>query len=162
MGGGAERFKALMDRKIDATLLNTPFELLAQANGCNDIGAAIKVLHHYQGLVVCAGSNWAKAHSPELVGYIRGWLDGLDWLYEPDNKAEAIAILRKQMPNVTPDMAEKIYETLLVQPDGFFKKGRLDLKGVTTVLRLRSKYTGKKLSDGARYFDLTYYNRAVK
>jgi ABC-type nitrate/sulfonate/bicarbonate transport system substrate-binding protein len=162
-GGGLQRFEALMKQEQSATLLFTPFELIAKAKGYHDLRAAIDVFGHYQGLVAAVQRPWAKAHQAELVGYIRGYVAGLDWLYVPANKDEAIAILRKNITTMTPELAEQTYGILLAPKGGLFKKAKLDVDGIKTVLALRSQYglPKKKLTDPAKYYDLSYYKRAV-
>lgn len=162
-GGGLQRFEALMKKEHAATLLFTPFELIAEDKGFHDLGAAIDVFGHYQGLVAAVQRSWAKAHRDELVGYIRGYVAGLDWLYMPANKAEAIAILRKNITTMSPELAEKTYGVLLAPRNGLLKKARIDLDGVKTVLKLRSEYgePKKALTDPGKYVDLSYYRRAV-
>ena len=106
---------------------------------------------------------WAKAHESELVGYIRGYIAGLDWLYVPANKDAAIAILRKNINTMTPELAEQTYGVLLAPKGGLFQKAKLDVAGIKTVLALRSQYgvPKKTLKDPARYYDLSYYKRAM-
>lgn len=162
-GGVLERFQALMKKEHAGTLLLSPFEVAAEAQGFRDLGAAIDIFGHYQGLVAAARRDWLKEHGPEAVGYIRGYVAGLDWLYDRKNKAEAIAILRKNLTSMSPELAEKTYGVLLDSKRGFTKKARLDVEGIKTVLAIRSQYgePKKKLSDPSRYYDLTYYKRAM-
>jgi len=162
-GGGLQRFEALMKKEHAATLLFTPFELIAEAKGFHDLGAAIDVFGHYQGLVAAVQRSWARDHRAELVGYIRGYVAGLDWLYKPANRPEAIEILRKNIATMSPELAEKTYGVLLAPKNGLLKQARIDMAGVRTVLALRSEYgePRKKLTDPAKYVDLSYYKRAM-
>lgn len=163
-GGVLERFQALMKKQHAGTLLLSPFEISAEAQGFHDLGAAIDVFGHYQGLVAAVQRPWAKAHPGEVVGFIRGYLQGVDWLYDPAHKPEAIALLRKNLTSMTPELAEKTYGVLLDRRTGFFRNGKLDLEGIKTVLALRSQYgePKKKLGDPARYYDLSYYEKAMR
>jgi len=162
-GGGLQRFEALLKKEHAATLLFTPFELIAKEKGFNDLGAAIDVFGHYQGLVAAVQRAWAKEHSKELVGFIRGYVAGIDWLYDPKNKPEAIAILRKNITTMAPEIAESTYRVMFDLKHGLLKKGRIDMAGVKTVLALRSEYgePRKKLADPNRYIDLSYYKAAM-
>jgi ABC-type nitrate/sulfonate/bicarbonate transport system substrate-binding protein len=162
-GGVLQRFEALMQKKHAGTLLLSPFEIPAQAKGFNKLADAIQVLGRYQGLTGAARRSWAKDHEAELVGYIRGYLAGLDWLYEPQNKDAAIALFRKNLPNMAPELVEKTYAVLLDPKDGFARKGELDVEGIRTVLALRTQYgePKKTLTDPAKYYDLAYYQKAL-
>jgi ABC-type nitrate/sulfonate/bicarbonate transport system substrate-binding protein len=162
-GGVLQRFEALMEKKHAGTLLLSPFEIPAQAKGFNKLADAIQVLGRYQGLTGATRRGWAKDHEAELVGYIRGYLAGLAWLYDPANKDAAIALFRKNLPNMGPDLVEKTYAVLLDPQDGFAKQGALDIEGIGTVLALRTQYgePKKALTDPGKYYDLAYYNKAL-
>jgi len=162
-GGVLARFEDLMQKRHAATLLLSPFEVQAQARGFTLLGSAIDVLGHYQGLVGAARRSWGKEHRAELIGYIRGYVRGLAWLYEPANKEAAIALFRENLPSVAPELAEKSYDILLGRQGGFAPKAEMDLDGVRTVLTLRSEYgePRKALTDAAKYIDLDYYQQAL-
>jgi ABC-type nitrate/sulfonate/bicarbonate transport system substrate-binding protein len=163
-GGVLQRFQALMEKKHDATLLLSPFELQAEAKGFNRLGDATEVLGAYQGLVGGARKSWADANRGAVVGYIRAFSEAVDWLYDPANRDEALAIFRKNLPNVSEQGAEAAYRVLLAPNGGFQKKAQIDLEGVRTVLSIRSKYAEPKkaLADPGRYYDPSFYREASR
>jgi ABC-type nitrate/sulfonate/bicarbonate transport system substrate-binding protein len=162
-GGVLQRFQALMEQKHAGTLLLSPFEVQAEAKGFNRLANAIDVLGRYQGLVGGARKAWADANRDAVVGYIRAFSDAVDWLYDPRNKDEAIAIFLKNLPQAGAQGAENSYRILLSPTDGFQRKAGIDLAGVKTVLELRSKYgkPQKTLSDPAKYYDDSFYRAAM-
>ena len=159
-GGGMERFRALMEKKHAATLLISPFEVTAEAQGFNRLANADEALGHYQGVVGATRRSWAKENEKDLVAYIKSYIAAIDWLLNPANKTEAIAILRKNVPNMTEEQAERSYGILVHPTKGFTRGAVLDVEGVKTALSLRSQYTGKPLNDAGKYFDLSFYNKA--
>ncbi len=163
-GGVLQRFEALLEKKHAGTLLLSPFEVPAQAKGFTLLGYAIDVLGRYQGLVGATRRSWAKDHDAELVGYISGFIAGVAWLYEMPNKAEAVAILRKNLPSMSAELADKSYAILLDPKHGFQRQARIDIDGVRTVLALRSEYgePHKTLTDPAKYYDPTWYDKATR
>jgi ABC-type nitrate/sulfonate/bicarbonate transport system substrate-binding protein len=163
-GGVLQRFQALLEKKHAATLLLSPFELQAESKGFNRLGNATDVLGAYQGLVGGARKSWADANRAAVVGYIRAFAEAVDWLYDPRNKDEAIAIFRKNLPNVPEQGARAAYGVLLAPSGGFQRKAQIDLDGVRTVLALRSKYAEPKktLIDPAKYYDPTFYREALR
>jgi ABC-type nitrate/sulfonate/bicarbonate transport system substrate-binding protein len=163
-GGVLQRFQALLEKKHAATLLLSPFELQAEAKGFNRLANATEVLGAYQGLVGGARKSWADANRGAVVGYIRAFSEAVDWLYDPRNKEEAIAIFRKNLPNVNEQGAQAAYGVLLASSGGFQKKARIDLQGVGTVLSIRSKYAEprKTLSDPNKYYDPGFYREALR
>jgi ABC-type nitrate/sulfonate/bicarbonate transport system substrate-binding protein len=162
-GGVLQRWEALKEKKHAGTMLITPFEIMAESLGFNRLGNAIDVLGHYQGLVGTARRSWAQANPEKVVGFIRAYQGGLTWLYDRNNKAEALQILQKNVRGMSPELAAKTYDVLL-GPGGFDPKAAIDQEGVRTVLKLRSEYgqPKKELTDPDRYVDLAYYQRAMQ
>jgi ABC-type nitrate/sulfonate/bicarbonate transport system substrate-binding protein len=163
-GGTSRRWEALKKKQHAGTLLNTPFDLLASAAGFRSLGRAIDSLHRYEGLVGAARRSWAQAHPEDVVGFIRAYVASLGWLYGRGNKTEAIDILRRHLPQMSPDIAAQAYDRFFAESGGVHPTAALDVEGVRTVLRLRSKYARpkKELTDPGRYYDLSYYERATK
>src|SRR5262245_23233808 len=158
-GGVLQRFQALMEKKHAATLLISPFEVNAEAKGFTRLANADDALGAYQGLVGATRSVWAKERETALVAFLPAYLAALDWPYAPANKAEAVAILRKNLPAMTEELAQKSYDILVHPSRGFSRRAELDVAGIKTVLALRSKYAqpSKPLTDPAKYYDLQYY-----
>jgi ABC-type nitrate/sulfonate/bicarbonate transport system substrate-binding protein len=164
VGGVFARFDDLVQHNHAGTLLLSPFEVSAEVRGFHVLGSAIDTFGgHYQGLVAATRREWAREHASELVGYIRGYIDGLAWLYDSRNKDAAIALLREHLPQMSPELAAKSYDILLDPKQGFSRRAAIDLEGVRTVLALRSQYGEPKklLDDPMKYLDLSYYNRAL-
>jgi ABC-type nitrate/sulfonate/bicarbonate transport system substrate-binding protein len=162
VGGTLERWEALKEKKHAGTLLNSPFDLIAEPLGFRKLGNGIDVLGHYEGMVGAARRSWARTHGDQLVGFIRAYVTSLGWLYDRGNKAEAIEILHRQIPQMSPELASKIYEVFFAPSGGMDPRAKLDMEGLRTVLKLRSKYTKTTPADPARYYDLSYYERALK
>lgn len=162
-GGTAQRWQALRDGKHDATLLSTPYNILARKAGLTQLARGVDVLGRYQGNVGAARRSWASANKDAVIGFIRAYANAIDWLYDRANCAEAIWILCQELPDMTPDLALQAYAELLDPKDGFFRNGRIDVEGVRTVLELRSRYAkpAKQLSDPAKYLDEVYLRAAI-
>jgi ABC-type nitrate/sulfonate/bicarbonate transport system substrate-binding protein len=164
VGGVLQRWQDLHEKKHDATLLLTPFEVVAKAEGFTELTRAIDVYRRYQGLVGAARRSWAKANRQKVVAYIRGYAAGVDWLYDRENREEAIAILRKNLPQMSPEVAAESYKVLLDPRTGFTRKLKFDVEGARKVLELRSEY-GKPpiaLKDPMRFYDASYYDEAMR
>jgi len=164
IGGTAARAEALMQGKTAATILTSPLEILPESRGFRRLANAVDVIGPYQAVLGVARRSWAKTHEAALVGYIRGYVAGLDWLFDSRNREEAVAIYRRNVPQASEAGASKAYEVLLGGSEGFQRKAKLDLAGAKTVLELRGEYgrPAKKLADPARYIDESYYDRALK
>jgi len=160
-GGTSNRYTELVGGKHDATLLRTPFELLAQNRGYRVLASA-DMLGPYQGTTGFVRRSWAAAHEAALIGFLKAYRAGVEWLYQPANREIVEALLVANIRDMTPALARQSYDLLLAQPGGITRDARPDLAGIATVLALRSKYATppKALSDPARYVDLTFYDKA--
>jgi ABC-type nitrate/sulfonate/bicarbonate transport system substrate-binding protein len=162
-GGTANRYQDLLAGKHDATLLRTPFELLVRERGFNQLATA-ESLGAYQGTVGAARRAWASTHEAALVGFLRGYRAGVDWIYDRANREIVEAILVANTRDMTPALARRSYDLLVADKGGVTRDIALDMDGIRTVLQLRSKYglPQKTLSDPAKYVDLTYYDKAFR
>jgi len=160
-GGTATRYRELMAGKHDATLLRTPFELLAESRGYHPIAKA-ETLGAYQGTVGLARRAWAREHEATLVGFLRAYKAATDWLYDPANREIAEALLVAHIRDMTPALAKRSYELLVSDKGGLSRDLAPDAAGIRTVLQLRGKFATpqKTLTDPMKYVDLTYYNKA--
>lgn len=163
VGGMKERYEALLERKQAGSLLVPPFTLAALDRQFNELTTALALLGHFQGGVAAARRAWTAEHRDELIGFIRGNIAALDWLYDADNKSEALQIFQAHLPGTAAAVAEKSYGVLLHPRSGFPRKAEIDVEGVRTVMEIRSQYAEprKTLTDPKRYYDLTYYRAAL-
>lgn len=163
VGGTAQRWIALHDKKQSATLLSAPFNLIAQQQHFIELAKATRVIGPYQGNVAATRRSWARQNKSSIIAFVRGYVQAIDWLYNQTNREEAIQILEKNVPEMAPGLAAQSYEELLDPRDGFFRKGRLNFEGLRTVLALRSHYAEpqKQLTDPLKYYDPSYYDSAI-
>jgi ABC-type nitrate/sulfonate/bicarbonate transport system substrate-binding protein len=162
VGGTGERAQALMENKFSGTILTTPLEIAPEARGYRRLANAVDILGPYQTIVGMSRRGWAQDNRAALVGFIRASTDAIDWLFDPKNRAAAVAIYRQHLPNVPEGAAQQHVDALLGEREGFTRGGALDAEGMMTVLRIRSELgvPPKKLGDPARYIDERYRQAA--
>jgi ABC-type nitrate/sulfonate/bicarbonate transport system substrate-binding protein len=162
VGGTATRAQALMEDKFAGTILTTPLEIAPESRGYRRLANAADVLGPYQTIVGMARRSWAKDNRDALVRFIGASTEAIDWLLDPKNRAEAVQIYRKHLPNVPEDAAQLHVNALLGEHEGFTRGGALDWKGMMTVLKIRSEFgvPRKTLTDPARYIDERYLKAA--
>lgn len=162
-GGTAQRYRELVAGKHSATLLRTPFELLANERGLAVLGTA-ESLGAYQGTVTAVRRSWAATHEGALTGFVKGYRSGVAWLYDPANRETAEALLVANIRDMTPALARRSYDLLLAPRGGITKDAALDMEGIRTVLALRSRYgvPQKTLTDPAKYIDDSYLRAAAR
>jgi ABC-type nitrate/sulfonate/bicarbonate transport system substrate-binding protein len=160
-GGTANRYRDLLAGKHDATLLRTPFELLARERGFNQLATA-ESLGAYEGTVGLARRSWASSHESALIAFMRGYRAGVDWIYDRANRDVVEALLVANIRDMTPSLAKRSYDMLLADKGGVTRDIALDIEGIRTVLQLRSKFgmPQKTLTDPLKYVDLSYYEKA--
>ena len=163
VGGTAQRWIALRDKKQSGTLLSAPFNLIAQEQHFIELAKATKVIGPYQGNVAATRRSWARQNRSSMTAFVRGYVQAIDWLDNKTNREEAVRILEKNVPELPPGLAAQSYEELSDAQDGFSRKGRMNFEGLRTVLALRSHYAEpqKLLTDPLKYYDPSYYDSAV-
>ena len=164
VGGSRQRWEALRDGRVDATLLNAPYDATAEDAGFRKLASSSSAFGAYQGSSGAAKRSWAEAHGATIVSFIRAYVAAVEWLHDPANKEAALAILAKHLPGMRADEAERSYRELVVEPGGFSPRAAFDLEGARTVLALRRKYGGSAQAshDLAYFYDARYYERALR
>ncbi len=162
-GNTGARWQALQKGQAVAGLLSPPVSQSAVGQGFTNLADAAAVLHGYQGTVGAARRDWAKNNADVVTGFIRAYRQGLDWLKDPANKPQAIAILRGEIAGTSETAGEEAYASLVLNPHGFDDGGKLDLAGAARVLELRRRYgpQGKPAADITRFIDESYFERAA-
>jgi ABC-type nitrate/sulfonate/bicarbonate transport system substrate-binding protein len=161
-GGMAQRWNALRAGEHAATLLSAPYNIMATNAGFCEIVKAIATIGPYQGNVAAVRRNWARQNASKVIAYIRGYRRSIAWLYEPSNRAEAIEILHRNLPQMPGEIAQASYTELLDPVRGFFKNCEIDRDGLDCVLKLRSRYglPSRTLNDPEKYCDLSFSQQA--
>ncbi|MGA2057516.1 MAG: ABC transporter substrate-binding protein [Bradyrhizobium sp.] len=157
-GGMVQRWNALREGQHTATLLSAPYNIIAQNAGFAELVKATDVIGPYQGNVAAVRRPWAKDNRAKIDAYIRAYRRAIAWLYEPNNRTEATAILHSHLPQMPEVIAEASYGELLDPARGFFKACEIDSTGLDCVLNLRSRYglPAKQLHEPAKYCDLSF------
>ena len=101
-------------------LLRTPFELLAAQRGFNRLATA-ETLGAYEGTVGAARRSWAQTQAA-MLGFLRGYKAGTDWLYDRANRDTVEALLIANIRDTTPALARQSYELLLADQGGLSRR----------------------------------------
>ena len=163
-GGVLQRYNDLVAGKHAATMLIAPFDVLAKEKGINVLADASAALGSYQGLVAGVRKTWADNNKNAVVGYIRGYRNALDWLYDPRNKEAALEIFIKNVKGATRQSAETSYGILLDPKNGFTRDAAISVEGSRTAVQLREKYgkPQKKMQPLESYIDTSYHGQASR
>jgi hypothetical protein len=161
-GGGPMRLKAMLDGNYAAGLLATPLDKIAADQGFTKIGTARDLLGRYQGRTGFAQRSWIRNNEPAVIGFMRGYRESMNWLYDRNNRGAAAELLMSHDDSVTPELARLSLDILLDEKGGFWRNLALDLEGIRTVLALRTRFglPKKTLTDPMRYVDLELHRKA--
>jgi len=164
LGGTPARVQAMMEGRIAGTMISSPSEILPESKGYTRLGDTTTTFGPYQASIGVARRAWAAKNGDRLVAFIRSYVAAMDWLQQPANKDEAVAIYMKHVPSASRPAAQKAYEVMFAEKEGFQKKAKLDLEGCRTVLKLRSEFAKprKDLGDPMKYVDESFYRKAVQ
>lgn len=162
LGATPARLEALLAGSHAGTLLIEPYTSQALARGFRPLRRSTETFPHYQGGVFAASRGWARAHGEAMTGFCRGYLQALAWCLDPGNRTEATVLLRRHMPRIGAEQADRVMEKLLSPRTGLTPGGALDGAGVETVLELRRRYgpDAAALGPAADYIDLSYLEAA--
>lgn len=160
VGGTGERVKSLKDGRAVAAIVSSPQDMQLQKQGYHILGDTSQEIGNYQGSTYVVRRSWAKAHDKEVMALTRAIIAAHDYIFA--NRSGAIEVLKKRTPGLTDQDLSLLYDRL-TGPGGLQKSAAIDMKGVETVLRLRSVYsTGKAAAiEPLKYVDLSYFKRAL-
>jgi ABC-type nitrate/sulfonate/bicarbonate transport system substrate-binding protein len=155
-GATPNRFAALSGGSVQAALLTQPFDFRAAADGYRklvDIGAYGK---EYGFLTVLARPQWLRDNPQAARGYLKALSDAVDWLYDPANRDEAIAILARNT-NLAPEIAKETYAYYIGELQPFSRKLAIpDAIVRTTAKTLVELGDIKPEATAMAYTDLSY------
>jgi len=162
VGGGTARFRALVEGKQAAILINTPSDLQLVDRGFTRLGSAAQLLGRYQGHAAVAQRGWIAGNEAAVLGLMRAYRDAMEWIFDPKNREIAEALLVAHDANMTPALARPTYQIFTTPKEGLFRDLALDIEGLRTVLVLRNKYSDPpmNLTDPMKYVDLELYRKA--
>jgi ABC-type nitrate/sulfonate/bicarbonate transport system substrate-binding protein len=165
VGGSAARMKAVLaDKELAAVVLNVPFSILATRGGLKSMGRTVDLLGPYQATGAYVMRPWAQANGPVLERYLAAYVEALRWAMQPANRAESLALLVERV-KLSQDVAEQAYDLMREPKFGLATDARFDPEGFRNLLAIRAEMEGQwggKPPASGKYYDLQYYDRAIK
>jgi ABC-type nitrate/sulfonate/bicarbonate transport system substrate-binding protein len=160
-GAPFRRFEAMRgDKTMAAAILNPPFAIHARRAGLKDMGAVVDTIGPYLGTVPYVLRRWAHANAGTLTAYLAACIEGLRWMLDPANSAEAVHLTAERL-NVPADIAAEIHAVAADPVKGLARDAAFDLEGFRTVLKLRSGFEGRPAAPPEKYFDLAFHRQAL-
>jgi len=165
VGGTLFRYKAMRENKdLAATMLNPPFSVDAKVAGLKSMGRAVDLIGPYQATGGFVLRPWAKANADTLERYLAGFIESTRWVRSKRNKDAAAKMLVERF-KLDPKVAARTWQLLADPKFGLARDARFNVPGFKNVLALRAEIEGDwggKPPAAERYYDLSYYDRALK
>jgi ABC-type nitrate/sulfonate/bicarbonate transport system substrate-binding protein len=164
-GGTLFRYQAMrQDKSLAATMLNPPFSVDAAGAGLKSLGRAVDLIGPYQATGAFALRPWARENAATLERYLAALIEATRWVRAPANKAQAAGLLAERF-KMAPAVAERTLDLMADAKFGLAPDARFDVEGFQNVLALRAEMEGDwggKPPAAERYYDLSYYERALE
>jgi len=115
VGSTGARYGALTAGAVDGTLLSAPLTFDAETQGYRRLGTTTDAVPEYMFGTIATRRDWARQNSDLVVRFIRGYQDGLAWIYDPANREKVIAYW-VDISKSSPDAATKTYDEYIAGP----------------------------------------------
>lgn len=141
-GGVYDRYQAMLaGEPFASTLLCGGFETRAQRAGYHLLGDVLSIADPYLGVWATARDDWLEEHRDAATGFVRGYLQGTDWVFDPANREVCLELLQRQ-PHTDRDLAEELYAIQTRPGVGNVPDGEVEPAAVRNVLDLRQEFGG--------------------
>ncbi len=163
VGTTPNRYAALKSRQADGAIMTQPIDFVAMGEGYKLLGRSTDVLQQFMYMNVSANRDWARDHRPELVRYLRGLGKAIDWLYDPANKDEAIAILMERT-KADRDAVAKTYTVYVEEGKVLPRYAEASLPGLELFLQAMIELGDLPgpTADPLRYVDPSFVDEAKR
>jgi ABC-type nitrate/sulfonate/bicarbonate transport system substrate-binding protein len=162
IGGWEFRYRALLEKKIAATLLTSPYIEDAVDSGCHLLARDREIQPVYQATCGAASRAWARAHEAPLVQYLKAYLEATRWCFNPANRDSCLRLLKQHM-SLDEKRGAIALASILDPRHGLYPDAALNIPGVAAALELRAEMGYLAIPPPAvdKYIDPSYYRKAV-
>jgi ABC-type nitrate/sulfonate/bicarbonate transport system substrate-binding protein len=162
IGGWEFRYRALLENKIAATLLTSPYIEDAIDSGCYLLARDKEIQPVYQATCGATSRAWARAHEAPLVQYLKAYLEATRWCFNPANRDSCLRLLKQHM-SLDEKRGAIALASILDPRHGLYPDAALNIPGVAAALELRAEMGYLAIPPPAvdKYIDPSYYRKAV-
>jgi NitT/TauT family transport system substrate-binding protein len=134
--GTAQIYRGLQSGALDAVWLVPPQSIAAAQAGFSVLGSFREVAPKFMFTCFSANEAWLKAKPDVAKKFAASWLNGVTWLHDPKNRAEAEKILAQNL-NIKPDVASKTYDELTIRnPDIYPHDGKVQIDALRATMQI--------------------------
>lgn len=164
VGTSPDRYAALKGGSVQATFMGPPFNIRAMNEGYTNLANWHDHLGPIQFVVTFAQTDYLKANRDDVVRFLKGFIQGSQWIYDPKNKEEAIAMHMKILKSKR-EVADADYKYMIEEFQPFPKDGTISDAGMKKIMQLRvsdGMYKDKKIPSYTEYVDNSFIDEALK
>jgi ABC-type nitrate/sulfonate/bicarbonate transport system substrate-binding protein len=161
VGGTTARYAAMKNGAVAAGAMLQPDDFRAMDEGFKRLAVSSEAVKDYTFNSMTVQRGWAREHSDELVRFLRAFSRATDWIYDPANKEEAIAVLAERTKQ-DDKYARQSYDLVVTEQRMYAEKGRIRPAGLQAVLELLAEIgeMNRPLPPIDKYVDTSYWERA--
>jgi ABC-type nitrate/sulfonate/bicarbonate transport system substrate-binding protein len=160
-GNTAARAEAMSRGDAAAAMMSLADDEI-QKRGFKVLAKAEDHVEHYARGLGAARRDWANNNEDLLVRFTRAMIRATDWVTDPKNKEEVVAILIPENRN-NKARAEAMYAESISPRFGFTPRSQIDIAGIQSVLQLRETAGLMKppLPKPEKYVEERFYKKAL-
>lgn len=149
-----DRVVALGNGQVKGALLIPPFDTLAEKAGATFIDWYDKP---YVETPLVLNTDWAKSHENAAKGITQALAEAAGWIYAPENKDKAVAILSKYT-SADADSAAKAYAFMVTDGQVISRDLTVPEGGLDNIVQVSAAVSGTTAQpvDESKYYDDSY------
>jgi ABC-type nitrate/sulfonate/bicarbonate transport system substrate-binding protein len=162
LGGAPQRLAAVQKGGVAGSLINQPSDFIALASGFSSLGLSTDYVDNFQYTVTGVRREWAQKNRPLVVRFLRAYLKGCEFFYEPKNKDSVVRALAEKTKSEREE-AEKTYTLYMQTKKTIPRDGGIDLQGARKVAENWKEFGLQKMPPAVdSVIDLSYLAEARK
>src|SRR5918999_2958749 len=156
-GNTTKRAEAMSRGEASAAMMSLADDDI-EKRGFKVLAKAEDYVQHYARGLGATRRDWANKNEDLLVRFTRAMIRATDWVTDPKNKEEVVAVLLPENRN-NKARAEAMYEESISPRFGFTPRSQIDIAGIQSVLQLRETAGLMKppLPKPEKYIDERFY-----
>jgi NitT/TauT family transport system substrate-binding protein len=127
-GGTPARFAQLASGAVAAAILTNPLDFTALEQGFVDLGSVPQYLPNWAQNNILVDTRWAQRNRATILAFLRTRIKATEYLYNPANRDEVVAILAKYT-RTSPTVAAATYD-LFIKEKVIARKAALFADGI--------------------------------
>jgi ABC-type nitrate/sulfonate/bicarbonate transport system substrate-binding protein len=162
LGGAPQRLAAVQKGGVAGSLINQPSDFIALASGFSSLGLSTDYVDNFQYTITGVRREWAQKNKPLVVRFLRAYVKGCEFFYEPRNKDAVVRALAEKTKSDREE-AEKTYALYMQTKKTIPRDGGVDMQGARKVADNWKEFGLQKMPAAVEsMIDLSYLAEARK